>query len=311
MKVLLVWAGYMALEYAKVLEALGVDFCVVGRSEQRCNEFRKSFPNFQIQSGGLENFQLNDYTHCIVASNIEFLYPHVILLLKKGIKEILLEKPGGKNGEEINKLAEMAKTQDVNILLAYNRRFYSSVLKAEELIKKDGGLTSFTFEFTEWSHTISPLDINTEVKNNWFLVNSSHVVDTGFFLGGKPEKISTYYSGSLEWHVKGSKFVGAGVTTDGVLFSYHANWEAPGRWALEFLTKKHRFIFKPMEQLQVQLLGSVAVNPVEIDDKLDKEFKPGLFLQTKSFLEGDYSRFCNIIEQSEIYNSIYSKISGY
>lgn len=311
MKVLLVGAGYMAQEYAKVLEALDIDFSVVGRGEQRCNEFRESFPNVQIQSGGLENLQINDYTHCIVASNIEFLNAHVLLLLKNGIKEILLEKPGGKNGDEINNLAKMALNNNANILLAYNRRFYASILKAEELIKKDGGLTSFTFEFTEWSHTISPLDINKEVKNNWFLVNSSHVVDTAFFLGGKPKEISTYYSGSLDWHLKASKFVGAGVTTDGVLFSYHANWEAPGRWELEFLTKNHRFIFKPMEQLQVQLLGSVAVNPIEIDDKLDKEFKPGLFLQTKSFLVGDYYRFFNIFEQSEIYNSVYSKISGY
>ena len=70
------------------------------------------------------------------------------------------------------------------------------------------------------------------------------------------------------------------------LFSYHANWEAPGRWSVEILTPKHRLYFKPMETLQIQEIGSVAVNPVQIDDTLDKEFKPGLYLQVKSFLDG-------------------------
>ena len=35
---------------------------------------------------------------------------------------------------------------------------------------------------------------------------------------------------------------GAGVTENGALFSYHANWEAPGRWSVEIMTKKRRLM---------------------------------------------------------------------
>lgn len=65
-----------------------------------------------------------------------------------------------------------------------------------------------------------------------------------------------------------------------------------------------------MEQLQIQDKGSVKVNTVEIDDHLDKEFKPGFYLETKAFLEGDYSRFCSLEQQIDHVKTIYNKIMG-
>ena len=105
-------------------------------------------------------------------------------------------------------------------------------------------------------------------------------------------------------------FYWAGITTKGVLFNYQANWNAPGRWAVEFLTPLHRIYLKPMEQLQLQDKGSVQIYPVEIDDHLDKEFKPGFYLETKNFLEDNTNRLCTIEEQYGNLNDIYMKING-
>jgi hypothetical protein len=55
---------------------------------------------------------------------------------------------------------------------------------------------------------------------------------------------------------------------------------------VEVLTRKRRFIFRPLEKLQIQILGSVAIQEHALDDHLDKEYKPGLFLQTETFLTG-------------------------
>ena len=121
--------------------------------------------------------------------------------------------------------------------------------------------------------------------------------------------MSSYTSGELSWH-KPSCFVGAGVTNKGILFNYQANWDAPGRWAVEFQTPLHRIYLKPMEQLQLQDKGSVKVYPAEIDDQLDKDFKPGFYLETKAFLDDDYSRLCSLEQQEEHLNSIYLKILG-
>ncbi len=65
-----------------------------------------------------------------------------------------------------------------------------------------------------------------------------------------------------------------------------------------------------MEQLQVTMLASVRVEPVEIDDALDKAFKPGLHAETRAFLNGDDSLFCTIDEQVR-HGAIYSAMAGY
>jgi len=312
MKLLLVGTGYMAKEYAKVLQALSVDFDVIGRGKDNCDRFCLEFPDIKVFSGGLEKFHLHDqYDAAIVASNVESLFDNTIFLIEKGINNILLEKPGGKNKEQIIELARIADVQKATVLLGYNRRFYSSVLRAKEIIKEDGGVLSFNFEFTEWVHTVEPLGIDKDVKQNWFLANSTHVVDTAFYLGGKPREIVTYVAGGIKWHTASSIFAGAGISDRDALFSYNANWEAPGRWVLEVLTKKRRCIFKPMEKLQVQEIGSVAVNPVEIDDTLDVQFKPGLYLQTKAFLNNELEVFCDIQEQENMMTNFYLKMSGY
>ena len=149
---------------------------------------------------------------------------------------------------------------------------------------------------------------------NWFLGNSTHIIDTAFYVGGLPEQLSAFVSGENEigWHKASSNYSGAGITNKKALFSYHANWQAPGRWSIEFLTKKHRLVFRPIEKLQIQNIGSVALNDVEdIDYTLDEKYKPGLYLQTKSFLEGNIDQFCHIFDQKEVIEKCYLKMSNY
>lgn len=52
-------------------------------------------------------------------------------------------------------------------------------------------------------------------------------------------------------------------------FPNFADWEAPGRWGVEVLTRNNRLILRPMEHLQVTPLGSVKVEAVSLEDKLD------------------------------------------
>lgn len=309
----LVGAGLMAKEYIKVLQALSTDFIVIGRGADNCKKLQDEF-GCKCIAGGVEQFLLQKPSlpvKAIVAVGIEALKDTTVSLIQYGVKDILLEKPGIGYPSEIDALAETANRHKATVLLAYNRRFYASVMKAEEIIKEDGGVTSFTFEFTEWSHVIGGLTKTKEEWHNWFLGNSTHVTDTAFFLGGRPLKLSAYYKDSLNWHPASAVFSGAGISEKQALFSYHANWKSPGRWVIEILTPKHRLIFKPIETLQIQAIGSVAVNPVELEDALDKNFKPGLFLQTQAFLDNNTERFCSVAEQKEMIEKYYLDMSGY
>lgn len=309
----LIGTGYMAVEYAKVLNALGVAYTTIGRQSQNCESFAASTGVKPIPGGLTDYLQTRpSQPECaIVTVGIEALSQVTAQLLEYGVKYILLEKPGVGEADEIYPLAALTREKKAKVLLAYNRRFYASVLAAKDIIDADGGVTSFQFEFTEWSHTIRNLVKHPTEHHNWFLGNSTHVIDTAFYLGGIPRELCAYVKGGIDWHPASSVFSGAGITENGALFSYSANWEAPGRWVVEMLTKKHRLIFKPMETLQIQQIGSVAVEPVAIDDSLDKTYKPGLYLQTKAFLEGNDAAFCDVDKQQEMIDRFYKKMSGY
>lgn len=313
-KVWLVGLGTIALDYAKVLKALAVDYVAIGRGSHNAKKFEEETGHPAI-IGGVEAYIATNPekpSHVIIDVNLEALSEVTESVLNFGVRNILLEKPGVYHPSEINKLIILENKNKANIYIAYNRRFYASTLKAEEIIIQDGGVSSFLFEFTEWGHLMKELYKESHSKTNYlFLTNSTHVVDLAFFLGGNPKKLVTFSKGEVDWHLSNTVFSGAGITEKDALFSYHANWEAPGRWSVEVLTPKHRLYFKPMETLQIQEIGSVAVTPVQLDNTLDKEFKPGLYLQVKSFLEGKTERFCSLQEQKEMIEEVYLKICRY
>jgi len=296
-EVWLIGAGTMAIDYVKVLHALGIKFKVIGRGESSAKKLCE-VAGCEVTTGGIEKAlaDLPPPEYAIIATGIEQLAHATSLMLNSGVRNILVEKPGGFY-EQVEELALLAEKKNANVVLGYNRRFYAAVLKAKEIINEDGGVSSFNFEFTEWAHTIEPLQKASGVKEQWLLGNSSHVIDLAFYLGGKPKEMSSFVKGSLSWHPSASAFAGAGVSETGALFSYHANWASPGRWSVEVLTEKHRLIFRPMEKLQIQKIGSVAIEDVAVDYKLDSDFKPGLFCRWSIFLNGNTQILPTIQEQ--------------
>lgn len=285
-EVLLAGCGYMGREYAKVLKGLDIIPVVIGRSAAGVNQF-KEITGLKALVGGLEN-TLTELTkipeYAIIATPIAELVPNTIGLIKKGVKKILVEKPAGICVEDIRKILKYATEYNAKVYVAYNRRFYASTDKAREIILEDGGVTSFYFEFTEWAEKIENINNPQIEKENWLLANSSHVIDLAFFLGGNPVEMVSYVAGKLSWHQNGAIYAGAGKTDKGALFSYHANWDAPGRWAVELMTQKHRLYFKPIEKLGIQEKNSIVINEVKIDDSLDVKYKPGLYNQVREFL---------------------------
>ena len=289
-KLWLVGAGPMAVDYSKVLDALDVSYEVIGRGEDSADRFFQA-TGHKVKPGGLNKWLDSDDIKkpdaAIVAVGVEKLAETTNALLDYDFKDILVEKPAGLNFYEIASVANKTKESGANVFVAYNRRFYASVIKAKEIIVADGGVTSFNFEFTEWSHEIEKLEKAPGVKENWFLANSSHVVDLAFYLGGKPKDISTYTAGGLNWHPSASIFAGAGVSEKDALFSYKANWESGGRWGVEVLTRKQKLILCPLEKLQIQRRGSVNVDRFDnLDYSIDEDYKPGLYKSVASFLSG-------------------------
>ena len=306
----LIGAGAMAREYAFVLKALKQPFEVIGRSESSARLFKKA-TGCNVKTSGLQLALKKTAAPvaAIVAVGVEQLAEATKDLICSGTKYILLEKPGALNLEEIHSLNLLANKKKAKVFVAYNRRFYHSVQQTKYFIKKDGGALSMNFEFTEWEHAIKPL--KSAVKECLLIANSSHVIDLAFYLCGKPKEWKCWNAGSLDWHTTSARFCGSGITDQGIMFSYLSDWQAPGRWSLEIMTNKRRLILRPMEQLQQIKKGNILAENIKPENQIDQDFKPGLFLQTKKFLEGKHSYlFCSLSEQVENIK-IYSKIAGY
>ena len=318
LKIFLVGTGPMAIDYSKVLNSLTANYVAIGRSTDSCKDFFNA-TNILPVSGGIENYISSNNeipSHAIVAVGILELKNVTLNLIESGVKNILIEKPGGLNENQLNQIHRSANKKGAKIYIAYNRRFYSATKKVIEIINNENGALSFNFEFTEWIHLIESLNIPNDILQNYFLANSSHVVDLAFYVGGKPNELSHYVSGGLAWHKSASIFAGSGITETGALFSYQANWGSPGRWSLEFLTKKYRLILKPMEKLQIQKLNSIDIEFYnDIDYSIDERFKPGLYKQVECFLyESENLKeqtLCSIKEQILNYKNIYKKIANY
>lgn len=286
--IFLIGTGQMAIDYAKVLNALGQSFTVIGRGLSSATKFEET-TGIKPFTGGIEayllqnNFPENAYV--IIATGTDALMNTLLKVLQYGANMVLVEKPAAISIDELISNEEALRPYFDKVYVAYNRRFYASVIEAQKLIEKDGGLQSMHFEFTEWAHKIEPLQKAPGIKENWFFANSTHVVDLAFYLAGEPVDWHTYSKpGKITWHEK-TNFAGAGITEKGVLFSYLSNWESAGRWGIELLTEKRRIYLRPMECISIQEKGSVAILEHQFDDSIDRLYKPGLYKQVNAFIK--------------------------
>jgi predicted dehydrogenase len=223
----------------------------------------------------------------IVAVPIPQLASTAEALIAAGLRRILLEKPAGLNLVEIERVADAARLAAADVFVAYNRRFYSSVATARAIIAEDGGVSSFHVDFTEMAERFMSSDKHPSVLTNWFLANSSHVLDLAFHLGGRPIELTGMTGGNLAWHPAGAIFAGYGRTAPGALFTWHADWTSAGRWGLDLRTRKRRLLLQPLESLQVQEKGSFVLTEIRSADSFDSDFKPGVYRQMQAFLQGN------------------------
>lgn len=305
MKVWLVGAGPMAIAYHAVLAEFDVELDVIGRGAESAARFTEATGTPVVQ-GGLATFaryaQPPDLA--IVAVNVLALPEVTWALLDAGVRRILVEKPAGLSSQALDAVAALADVKSADVRVAYNRRYYASVQAARRAITEDGGVTSFAFDFTERADAVAASTHPCEVKAAWFLANSTHVVDLAFDLGGWPATLDARVHGSLDWHPAAARFAGCGETAGGALFHYGADWGGPGRWGVELTTRHRKLILRPLEELQIQRRGSFQVASLELDDTLDRRFKPGLYAMTAAMLAAE-SRLPSLRRQATMAVSVY------
>lgn len=308
--VLVIGLGKMGKEHVKACRKMNIKDVTVITPDKLAEKFCKN-NNIRLIKGKFEdclkNIEKKDLV--IIATPISKLIDAAKLAIKHEQDNILIEKPGSIDYKKLFDLEE--KIQNQNIKIGYNRLCYPSFHKLLQCIKKDGGVSSCKFSFTE---IIDRIDFKSDlpmIYNRWGISNSLHVISMAMELIGMPKRIISNQYGKLDWHKSGSVFVGCGISEKNIPFSYNSDWQGSGRWGIEISTKKNLYQLVPLEKLYYCPKGKYDWNEILLDTSYS-EVKTGvaeeiaMMLSTKK-IKKEMISLSRAIE----FNKLAEKIFGY
>ena len=303
MKILLIGSGPMSLEYLKVLDHYNFQVVVVSKSKRNFNLINEKYNNVECFClKNLKEFKnTNDFEFAINCVSIESLYQVSKDLISLGLKKILIEKPGCLDINELEDLIELSKKNKTLLKIALNRRHFNSTIYIKNELKKLK-VTSAHIDFTEWIKGIDKGKYSSKSLNKWLFSNSIHVIDLFFYLFGLPKEINNFPSESnkIPWHPSASIFIGNGEFKSKGKFSYKADWNGPGRWAIEFTDQRHKYFMSPLEEVRTMSLDNFEISKIEIPDNDDLEFKPGLKKMINDFHKNDFKYFISLDDYKKL-----------
>lgn len=314
-RVLIVGAGVTGREHVRAFAAIAPGACACYAPSDRNSAAVRAL-GVPFFSGALSDAVATFApSHVAVVVPVEALADTTRQLLRLGLRALLVEKPGCLDSRTARALTEEAARAGARVSVAFNRRFYASTARAAEIIERSGeAIRSVAFEFSEWADQVGALEgVSAVVKSRWAVVNSLHPIDLALHRVGLPELEQTAFvrSGSLAWHPSASIMALAGVTERGVPFAGHADWDAPGRWGVEWRTPSRRFIFRPLETLLVLERGKLEPQPVPLEDDADRRFKPGFLKQAEAFLAEPASARLASLSHAARLIALAERVAGY
>ena len=282
---LIIGTGLIAEEYMKCLIEFNIKYEVIGNTIKKSNHISEKY-NCVCYSGGVENFNFNNsYENIIIATPINLLFSHLKLCITKckDLNHIFIEKPGCLYTYQIKEILYIKK--NINIFIAYNRRFYSSVLKGKEIIKNDK-IKKLNLCINEYKLNEISKVYEKELMENYFTIMTTHVVDLAFFLTGIPNTLNVLDIdgyGELEYHKKACIFYGSGITKNDIEFEYNGDWSESGKWKIELYLESGKILsYQPLEDLKI--INIDGTEELIKRNEIDTIYKPGYYKQINSFI---------------------------
>lgn len=222
---------------------------------------------------------------------------------------ILIEKPAGVNLTESRHLCALATLLDSRVLVALNRRQYSSTRSIMTSIQECEGNRFLEVHDQENPIAASRMGRPSLVTNNWMFANSIHLID--YFSLFSRGSITEFSSKTFDLSSTAFAVVANFEYSSGDLGSYIGLWNTPGPWSFSISIGESRWEAKPLEQAAKQHLDS----PIEIlpSDEQDKLFKPGLRMQVTELIRhlktgrSSIPTIQEAFESVELVSKIYSR----
>ena len=275
-KIALIGAGYMAEEYLKVFSYKKIK-CqgIFSRTLSKSKFLQKKY-NINKLYKSLDDLKNDNKINALILAINEESLLKIINDLGINKYKILCEKPIGINFKDTKKI--ISKIKNKHFYVGLNRRFYSSNLKANDLINKHKGKRLISIRDQEMQNFKSK-----NFNKNLMYCNSVHLIDY----------ISIYARGRLVKIQKLKRFINNKFSENltRLVFSskdevlYHCNWNSPGIWSVNIIQKNHSIEMKPLENLvQEKIIKGKRIRIYHDKSKIDCILKPGLFYQVSEFL---------------------------
>lgn len=295
LRVLIIGTGRICREYIKCLNNFSVPVDILGRNRSTAltlQEETKKQVFWSIDDLVRKN---NYYSHSIIAVPIEESVNSTLLAIEKlGVKSILAEKPGAIDSGGLTEIIKSAELKNVDVFIAYNRRFFDSVLMAKDIINGEG-LKSLKVIFNEAIDRIPFTKFKQSVLDNWVQANASHVIDIGFLLGGIPIELNgETYGEKVFWRDRPAKFNYSGIGKEMAKLEFKADWHSPGSWEILFETNNGSYILSPLEVLQKFNHKNDLITLIKTETN---NLKPGFSKQVSFFVNGKWEQLVSVREQ--------------
>jgi len=200
--------------------------------------------------------------------------------LKRGIPT-LLEKPPGLSANETKQLLKVATETNCLNMVGLNRRFYSVMQRARELILEAGPLVSIVVEAPERLADYHASEHPPEVMNRLLFANGIHTIDLLRYFAGDVRRVSAL---SHRWFANQNDSFGALVRFQAGTSGYYiSNWTSPGRWSVSLYGRDRRVTLRPLER--GTLTEANGDERALLPDKVDELYKPGIYAQDRYFLD--------------------------
>ncbi|MCD4822985.1 MAG: Gfo/Idh/MocA family oxidoreductase [Phycisphaerae bacterium] len=222
---------------------------------------------------------------------------------------MLLEKPVGYDLADANVIAEALATHKAAVMVALNRRSYSSTQTVlDDLNEIDG--PRFIWVQDQQSQALAlRIGQPEKVVENWMYANSIHLVDYITLLGrGEITAVTPI----VPWAAGKSGTVVAKVEfSSGDVAIYEGIWNGPGPWAITVNVPGKRWELRPLEKAAYQLPDERVLHEVE-PHEWDVQFKAGLRFQAQQAVLAAMGGSCELpdIQESMVSMNLVAKIFG-
>lgn len=209
--------------------------------------------------------------------------------LKSGIP-ILVEKPVLRDSQLFEEIGDL---ENENVIVGYNRRFYSSVQDLKECLNSKQA-NSFLFKVPEnsWNG-----DLDLQGRRNFLIDNTVHMIDLLRYLIGNTDVKVTIQEARSNESMKAINMFIEGADISGM---FQVTFDSPGAYSVEFNGGGFSSKLQPIEYLytydSIEVIEPTAEIPIRrYQPKLsnnqfsisqfDLKYKPGFYQQSKAFAD--------------------------